>query len=211
VKDVALGIMGADLARTEKFSASLMDGLDMRETLRNWHTGDLYVKLFPPQVGNLDCVLMFFDSPADPRDYPWRITWQAEHHDESTLSLFATNYVEDLVGPGIGLAKYGGCMFLFPPRDIPDLWHDPRLDFVDTMEERLLAGACIHSRERHIAVLSESPPGIAWRRVAKHFGKKLLHVPLKRFSQATVQQLRMVHVLNGHEVRSFAAHFIRKG
>jgi hypothetical protein len=211
VKDVALGTMGADLARTEKFSTSLMDGLDIRETLRNWHTGDLYVKLFPPQVGNLDCVLMFFDSPADPRDYPWRITWQAEHHDESTLSLFATNYVDDLVGPGIGLAKYGGCMFLFPPRDIPDLWRDPRLDFVDTMEERLLAGACIHSRERHIAVLSESPPGIAWRRVAKHFGKKLLHVPLKRFSQATVQQLRMVHVLNGHEIRSFAAHFIRKG
>ena len=211
VKDVALGIMGTDLARTEKFSTSLKDGLDIRETLRNWHTGELYVKIFPPQVGDLDCVLMFFDSPADPRDYPWRITWQAEHHDESTLSLFATNYTEELVGPGIGLAKYGGALFLFPPRDIVDVWHDQNLDFADTMEERLLGGACLHSRERHIAVLSDAPPGVAWKRIAKRFGKKLVHVPLNRFSQATVQQLRMVHVLNGHEVRSFAAHFIRKG
>jgi len=211
VKDAALAIMGADLARTEKFSTSLKDGLDIRETLRNWHTGNLYVKVFPPQVGKLDCVLMFFDSPADPRDYPWRITWMAEHHDESTLALFATDFHQELIGPGIGLAQYGGAMFLFPPRDVSDVWHDPRLDFTDTMEERLLAAACMYSREKHIAVLSEPPPGPGWRRLAKKYGRKLVHVPLNRFSQEMIQQLRMVHVLNGQEVRSFAAHFIRKG
>lgn len=210
VKDAAMSIMGAEMAQTEKFSTSLKDGLDIRETLRNWHTGDLYVRVFPPRMrGSLDCVLMFFDSPADPRDYPWRITWMAEHDDESTLSLFATDFQDELVGPGIGLAKYGGAMFLFPPRDINDIWHDPRLDFADTLEERLLAGACLHSQERHIAILSDPPPGAGWRRMAKRFGKKLVHVPLSRFSQETVQRLRMVHVLNGHEVRSFAAHFIR--
>jgi len=210
VKDAALAIMGVDLARTEKFTTSLQDGLDIRETLRNWHTGDLYVKVFPPQVGNLDCVLMFFDSPADPREYPWRITWMAESQDESTLALFATDFHQELVGPAIGLARYGGAMFLFPPRNIPEVWTDRRLDFADTLEERLLAAACLHSRERHIAVLSEAPPGPGWRRVAKRWGRKLVHVPLSRFSQETVQQLRMVHVLNGQEVRSFAAHFIRR-
>ena len=61
---------------------------------------------------------MLFDSPADPRDYPWRITWHAEHHDESTLSFFATNFMKDIVGPGIAAASYGGAMFLFPPRSI---------------------------------------------------------------------------------------------
>ncbi|MHC4879518.1 MAG: hypothetical protein ACYTGL_23945 [Planctomycetota bacterium] len=210
VKDAALAIMGADLARTEKFSTSLKDGLDIRETLRNWHTGDLYVRMFPPQIGTLDCVLMFFDSPADPRDYPWRITWMAEHHDESTLALFATSFQDEIVGPGIGQARYGGAMFLFPPRSIPEVWTDPRLDFVDTLEERLLAAACTYSNEKHIAVLSEAPPGIGWRRLAKRYGRKLVHVPIGRFSQETIQQLRTVHVLNGHEVRSFAAHFIRK-
>lgn len=210
VKEAALAMLGADLVRTEKFSTSLKDGLDIRETLRNWHTGELYVKVCPPTRGTLDCVLMFFDSPADPRDYPWRITWMAEHHDESTLALFATDFGREMVGPGIGVASYGGAMFLFPPRPIPEVWSNPQFDFTDTMEERLLAAACVYSECRHIAVLSDSPPGPGWRRLAKKHGKKLIHVPLGRFSQETIQQLRIVHVLNGKQVRSYAAHFIRK-
>jgi hypothetical protein len=210
VKDKALAILGTDLARTEKFTTSLLDGLDIRETLRNFHTGDLYVKLNPPGRGQLDCVVMLFDYPADPRNYPWRTTWHAEHVEESTLGFFATDFRREFVGPGIGLATYGGCMFLFPPRYVPEIWTDPRLDFATTLEERIVAAGCLHSEYRHVAVLSEAAPGPGWRRMAKKFGKKLIHVPLGHFSQATVQQLRLVHVLNGREVRSFAADFIRK-
>jgi len=210
VKDVALSIMGAEFSRTEKFTTGLKDGLDIRETLRNWHTGDLFVKEYPPVRGSVDCVVMLFDSPADPRNYPWRITWHAEHHDESTLSLFATDFAEQLVGPGIAEASYGGAMFLFPPRPIPDIWRDRRFDFADTLEERLLAAACRYSAERHIALLSHLPPGAGWRRLAKRHGKKLLHVPMNRFSQQTIEQLRLFHVLNGQHIRSYAAHFIRK-
>jgi hypothetical protein len=210
IKDCAQSLIGADLARTEKFTASMMDGLDIRETLRNWHTGDLFVKLIPPVRGTLDCVVMLFDSPADPRNYPWRITWMAEHHDESTLALFATDFHKEIVGPGIALATYGGALFLFPPRPVPEVWTDPRLDFATTLEERLLAAACLHSREKHIALLSAYPPGAGWRRLAKRFRKKFVHVPLSRFSQAKIQQLRLVHVLNGRHVRSYAADFIRK-
>lgn len=210
VRDVAMQMLGNDLAKTEKFSASIKDGLDIRETLRNWHTGDLFVKVFPPAKGKLDCVVMLFDSPADPREYPWRITWHAEHHDESTLSLFASNFLEGMVGPGIALARYGGCMFLFPPRPIPDIWRDPQFDFADTLEERLLAAALVYSSERHIALLSHSPPGPGWRRLAAKHKKKILHVPLSRFGNETIEKLRMFHVLNGHTVRSFAQHFIRK-
>ncbi|APZ94094.1 hypothetical protein [Fuerstiella marisgermanici] len=210
IKDSAIDLIGNDLARTEKFGASMKDGLDIRETLRNWHTGDLYVKVFPPARGKLDCVVMLFDSPADPRDYPWRITWHAEHHDESTLSLFATDFHKNPVGPGICLAQYGGCMFLFPPRPIPDIFHDPRFNFTDTLEERLLAAALFYSREKHIALLSHSPPGAGWRRLARKYKKKIVHVPMTRFGSSTIDKLRMFHVLNGQPVRSFAADFIRK-
>ncbi|MBX3439542.1 MAG: hypothetical protein KF861_18790 [Planctomycetaceae bacterium] len=210
VMERALGMLGQDLANSEKFTTSLKDGLDIRETLRNWHTGDLYVKVIPPSRGRLDCVVMLFDSPADPRNYPWRITWHAEHHDESTLSLFATDFHEDFIGPGIAVATYGGAMFLFPPRPLVDIWRDPQFDAADTLEERLLLAACCHARERHIAVLSEAPPGLAWRRIAKRFNKRLVHVPLGHFSNETIQQLRTFHVLNGQEVRSYAEHFIRK-
>lgn len=210
IKDRALGILGTDLARSEKFTTSLMDGLDIRETLRNWHTGDLFVKVMPPTRGTIDCAVMLFDSPADPRDYPWRTTWMAEHHDESTLALFATDFQKEMVGPGIGLATYGGAMFLFPPRPIRDVWTDRRLDFTTTLEERLMAAACLHSHEKHIAVLSHAAPGPGYRRLAKRYHKRLIHVPLSHFSQAAIQQLRMVHVLNGRHIRSYAADFIRK-
>ncbi len=210
VFDRARALLGNDLARTEKFTTSVKDGIDIRDTLRHWHEKQIYVKVIPPSRGHLDACVMLFESPADPRDYPWRTTWFAEHENESTLALFATDFRDELVGPGIGLSIYGGAMFLYPPKVIPDVWGDPRLDFTETLEERLLAAACLHSRGREIALLSPLPPGSGWRRLARRFKKHLVHVPLSSFSDEQVQQLRMVHVLNGGEVRSYAAHFIRR-
>lgn len=210
VVDRAKAIIGADLARSEKFSTSFKDGIDIRETLRHWYDKDIYVKVMPPSVGNIDCCVMLFDNPADPRDYPWRATWFAEHKDESTLAFFATDFQKEMVGPGIALATYGGAMFLYPPVAIPDIWQDPRLDFADCLEDRLLAAACLHSGERQVALLSAKPPGAAWRKIAKRHGKQLVHIPLSQFNDAMVHQLRMVHVLNGQQVRSYAEHFIRR-
>ncbi|MGE0759267.1 MAG: hypothetical protein AB7F89_25070 [Pirellulaceae bacterium] len=210
VFDRARAIMGADLVRTEKFTTSIKDGVDIRETLRHWYDGDIYVKVLPPSRGRLDCAVMLFDHPADPRDYPWRTTWFAEHENESTLAFYATDFRRELVGPGIGVATYGGALFLFPPVPIPDIWSDPRLDFAENLEERLLAAACLHARCPHIAIVSALPPGAGWRRLAQRFRRKLVHVPLGQFGDSTVQQLRLLHVLNGKSVRSYAAHFIRR-
>ena len=101
-------------------------------------------------------------------------------------------------------------MMIFPRMHIPDIWRTSEFDVADTMEERLLMAAGTYSRGRHIALLSAGPPGAAWRSLAKQFGKKLVHLPLSGFSASTVQQLRLFHVLNGRQIRSFAADFIRK-
>jgi len=210
VFDRASEVMGADLAKTEKFTTSVKDGIDIRDTVRNWHTGEIYVKVLPPNKGKLDVAVMLFDSPADPREYPWRTTWFAEHKDESTLAFYATDFQAKPVGPGICLAHYGGAMFIYPPVMIPDIWSDPRLDFASTLEERLIAAGCLYSTCRHVALLSPAPPGQAWKKIAKHYGKTLVHLPLSKFGDSTVQQLRMVHVLNGKEIRSYASNFIRR-
>jgi hypothetical protein len=209
VRDQAKAILGADLARTEKFTASVRDGIDIRETLRNWHTGDLYVKIVPPSRGSIEVVVFLFDVPADPEVYTNRTTWYAEHAEESTLAFYATDPMKNLVGPGIAQAEYGGALFLFPPRPIPDIWSDPRLDFAKTLEERLLAGAFLHSQDRHVALVSPKLPPAAWRRLARRFGRKIVHLPLKRFSGQLLERLRTFHVLNGKHVRSYAADFIR--
>ena len=210
VFDRSKAIMGNDLAHTEKFTTSVKDGIDIRDTLRHWHEKQIYVKVIPPSRGTLDACVMLFDSPADPREYPWRTTWFAEHKDESTLAFFATHFGEQMVGPGIGMSTYGGAMFLYPPIAIQDLWTDPRFDFTETLEERLLAAACHHSQSRHVSILSALPPGNGFRKLARRFKKQLVHVPLGSFSDEQVQQLRIVHVLNGSEIRSYAEEFIRK-
>jgi hypothetical protein len=115
-----------------------------------------------------------------------------------------------MVGPGIAQAEYGGAMFIWPPRPIDNIWTDEHLDFTDTLEERLLAGAFVHSRQRHVAVVSPGPPRAAWRRLARRFGRKIVHLPLKRFSGQLIERLRTFHVLNGKDVRSYAANFIRE-
>jgi len=210
VFDRARSIMGNDLAKTEKFTTSVKDGIDIRDTLRHWYEKQIYVKVVPPSRGTLDACVMLFDSPADPRDYPWRTTWFAEHKNESTLSFYATNFQDEMVGPGIGMSVYGGALFLYPPVVIPDVWTDTRLDYTETLEERLVAAACLHSRGKQIAVLSTLPPGNGFRKLARRYRKHLVHVPLSSFSDEQVQQLRTVHVLNGSEVRSYAEEFIRK-
>jgi len=206
----ARGAIGADLARSEKFSYSMMDGLDLRETLRHWHDGSLYVKVLPPSIGHLDATVMLFDGDPDPQMYAWRATWFAEHQDESTLAFYATPFSKEMLGPGVAVSTYGGAMFLYPPRPIEDIWSDPRLDYADTLEQRLVAAACMHAESRHIAILSHAAPGLTLKHIAKRYRCKLVHVPLAQFADSVVQQLRMFHVLNGKHVRSYAAHFIRK-
>jgi len=209
VRDQAKAVLGSDLARVEKFTTSIRDGIDIRETLRNWHTGDLYVKVLPPGRGSIEAVVFLFEVPADPQVYTHRATWFAEHSEESTLAFYATDPMQNMVGPGIAQAVYGGALFLFPPRPIPEIWTDPRLQFATTLEERLLAAGFLHSKDRHVAVASPGLPRASWRLLARKFGRKIVHLPLKRFSGQLLERLRTFHVLNGKHVRSYAADYIR--
>ncbi len=215
VRQQAKSLLGAELAKAEKFTTSMRDGIDLRETLRHSITSksrnlEIYVKEIPPARGNLEVIVFLFEIPADANKFSWQATWYAEHDEESTLCFFATPFLENMVGPGIGQSQYGGTMFLFPPRPIPDIWTDPQLDFARGLEERLLAGACRHSHEPHVALVSPIPPKARWRQIASRFGRKLIPIPLSRFSGQTVNRLRQFHVLNGHEIRSFASQFIRE-
>ncbi|HAX45440.1 MAG TPA: hypothetical protein DCX78_01240 [Nitrospina sp.] len=202
-------LLSNDLARTEKFTSSVKDGIDMRDTLRHWHEGDIYVKEIPASKGRVEIVVFLFDVEPNPEVYQWRQTWYAEHNEESTLCFFATNYMSDMVGPGIGRATYGGCMMIYPPRLIPDIWEDRRINTAKTLEEKILEAAFFHSQEKHITVVSPCLPKSSWRRLARKYHKSIIHIPLKRFSNQTIEKIRRFHVLNGKQIRSFASHFIQ--
>lgn len=230
VREQAKALLGADLARVEKFTTSVKDGIDLRESLRHWHKTpqkigrrsqaeslrlnapvkpEIYVKEVPPARGKVEAVVFLFDTPADPNVYSWHATWYAEHDEESTLCFFASPFQETMVGPGIGQSRYGGALFLFPPRPIPNIWEDPRLESAESLEERLIAAGALHSRETHVVLVSPIPPRARWRRIVRSLHRKLVTIPLSRFSGQTVNRLRRFHVLNGHEIRSYASRFIR--
>ena len=234
VREQAKALLGADLARVEKFTTSVKDGIDLRESLRHWykmptregrmkssgqslgpgrHTPskpDIYVQEIPPARGNVEAVIFLFDTPADPAIYSWQATWYAEHDEESTLCFYASPFQDNMIGPGIGQSRYGGALFLFPPRPIPNIWEDSNLRFTRTLEERLIAAAALHSRERDVALVCPIPPRARWRQIAKAFHRRLMTIPLSRFSGQTLERLRRFHVLNGQEIRSYATQFIRE-
>jgi len=209
VREQARAMLAEDLARSEKFTSSIKDGIDLRETLRNWHTGDLYVREVPPSRGTVEVVVFLFDDAEDSERYPWRSTWFAEHDEESTMCFFATPFTEKLVGPGVALSRYGGLSLLFPPRIIPDVWTDPRLEFVKSPADRLVAGALLNSSERNVVLVAPRPPRANIRLLARRWHRKLIYIPLRRFSGRTIERIRHFHVLNGHEIRSVASQFIR--
>ena len=101
-------------------------------------------------------------------------------------------------------------MMIYPPRPIINIWQDPRLHMGETLEEKLLEAAFLHSREKHVTVVSPGPPTMTWRKMARKYQKRIIHIPMKRFSNQTIEKVRRFHVLNGKEIRSFAQHFIQE-
>ncbi|MBF0433292.1 MAG: hypothetical protein HQK83_18580 [Fibrobacteria bacterium] len=200
-------IVSASQTKTEAFTSSIKDGIDVRETLRNWHTGSVYVKEQPPVQKQVDTVVVIFDSTHD-EQYPQHTTWYAEHQEESTLTFFASDPFKDLIGPGIARSLYGGLCLIFPPRHIPDVFQLPYAASLKNLTEILVYGALLFSNEKQVAYVAAKKPGIRLKKLASKFNKRLLWIPLSLYSQETIRKLRTFHILNGNQVRSWASKFI---
>lgn len=209
VRDRAKSRTASSQSRSRPFESSLMDGLDMRETVRHFWKGEIWVKEFPPRELKLDAAVIAFDE-GGPFDYPHRGTWYAEHQNESTLIFYATNPGDDPIGPGILRSRYGGLALLFPPRQVPDVFalSEPPLG-ARTALETLVAGACLFARQKAVAYAAWEPPSLALQSIAHQAGKRLVHVPLSTFPATALEKLRTFHVLNGKDVRGWADRFIQ--
>ncbi|MDD5672736.1 MAG: hypothetical protein PHC61_01110 [Chitinivibrionales bacterium] len=192
---------------TEEFVTSLKDGIDIRETARNWYRGRIYVKDAPPVQGRMDTVIIIFDETHD-EIYPQRTTWYAEHAAESTLSFYATDPFADLIGPGIARCFYGGLSLIFPPRPAPNPFELFPLQTNQTLAWRLSVAALLFSKEKNVAYVADKKPSLALRMQANRLKRRLVWIPFSTFSAETRNRLRMFHVLNGRTVRSWAGRFI---
>lgn len=207
IRQKALKVMVEDFVRNEKFCSSVKDGIDIRETLRNWHTGDIYVKEIPPSRGKVDTVVIIFDDSNDDK-YSHCATWYAEHTEESTLSFYATDPFENMIGPGVAQCTYGGLALLYPPRQIPNVFDITKEMELPNLAMRLTLGSLIFSQERVVAYIAQKKPGAFLRNLASKYKKHLLWIPIQTFSNETLRKLRKFHILNGKNVRSWAGRFI---
>src|SRR3954447_22309143 len=207
LKRWAKSAISEDRSRTEVFSASTLDGIDLRETIRNWHKGKLFVRELGRFSGEVGALVLIFDEDRENR-YSYLTTWLGEHQNESDMAFCSTQPFEHIVGPGIGRAEYGGLLMTLPPRRLYDVWSDPDYDMAETKAERLLMAALDYSMERHVVYIAAKTPRSIFRNLAARANRRLIYIPLGQLSPAKVKKIRVVHVLDSHTRRPEAREYI---
>lgn len=208
VRKRVLQVVSEEKKLVTEFTTSFLDGLDVRETMRNWHEGKIYVQYKPPPRGRVGPVVLIFENEPIENMDSWRTTLYAEHQNESDISFYADPLGENIVGPGICRTQFRGILSVYPAKRIPDVWTNPTIDEYPTCAEKLLAAAIFYSDERYIAYVAPEPPPRYMKQLAGYNGREIIYLPLCTFSRRTLRKIRKFHILAGHHIRAFAADYI---
>jgi len=208
----ALEIKSEENSRVVPFQTSMMDGIDIRQTIRDLHKGRIYVKENMPLKGKVGSVVVIFDedipAKADRENFPWRVTWLGEHEQESDMSFYSTPAGDVMDGPGISRCQYGGFMLTYPPMRVFDIWKDNYFKSARSKPDRLLMAAIDYCVEKNVVYVAAKPPSGWCQSMAARHGKKIIYIPIGSFSNITLKKLRQFHVLEGHHIRKFAHLYI---
>lgn len=211
LRDKIKNMLTEDKAKIEPFRVSIKDGIDMRETIRNYYKNEIYVKEIPKLKGNIGHIVLIFDDGRD-EDYDWNIVWYSEAHDDSDLILYATEPGNILVGPGISKCYFGGYASLMPPQAPYDIWRDynklKEEGIIKNYADLLLYAAIIYSVDKYLGYVAPKPPSNILKEIAKNYSVEIVHIPLANFSSETLRKLRHFHVLGNRRLRSIAKDYI---
>lgn len=196
-------------SRTEPFTTSLLDGIDMRTTLRNWADGQkIFVREERRIDGGTGSVVLIFDEDEGKNHFPWCITWHGEHDQESDMAFYATDRRKKIIGPGIARCEYGGLMLSYPPRRLANIWNDPHYRMAKTKAEVLLLAAIDYCLDKHIVYVASQAPRSYFFSLAQRLGRKLVYLPIGTLSPTSLERIRVFHVLAGHKYRELAKNYI---
>jgi hypothetical protein len=202
----AADLLSSETRRVVPMTTSLLDGVDMKETLRRLHEGRLFVFEERPFRGGVGSVVVIFDE--DDAAYPWKTTWLGEHGQESDMAFYATPAGETLDGPGISRCQYGGFLMTAPPGRLADVFSDPDYRGAESAKEVLLLAALDYALEPRVVYAAKSPPRTSLKRWAARLGKRIVYLPLGTLAPATARRLRTFHVLANRAVRVYAKDYI---
>ena len=207
LKKKGKSILSEERVRVEPFTTSVLDGIDLRETIRKWYEGRLYVRQFQKIQGEVGAVVVIFDEDRDNR-YTYLTTWLGENQNESDMAFYSTFPFDNLVGPGIGRAEYGGFLMTLPPRRMYDVWQDADYEFAESKSERLLLAALDYSLHHYVVYAAAKPPRSIFKTLASRVDRTIVYIPLGQLSPVSLKKIRVVHVLDGYEKRESAKDYL---
>jgi len=202
-------ILSEEQARVSPFTASVLDGIDVKETIRNWHEGKIMVRELGRAPGDVGCVVVVFDEDRESGDlFPYLQTWHGEHAQESDMAFYSTDPAQGISGPGICRVTYGGFLLSYPPRRMADVWTDPDYRLAESKPEVLLLAALDYCTERMVVYVAANPPRAILLQLAMRMGLKILYLPLGTLSPSTRRKVRVMHILHGHDKRDIAKEYV---
>ena len=207
LKHKGKSILSEERVRVEPFSTSILDGVDMRETIRKWYEGRIYVRQFQKIHGEVGSIVVIFDEDRDNR-YPYMTTWLGENQNESDMAFYSTFPFDNLVGPGIGRAEYGGFLMSLPPRRMYDVWNDVDYEFAESKSERLLLAALDYSLQHYVVYVAAKPPRSIFKSIASRVDRTIIYIPIGQLSPVSLKKIRVVHVLDGYDKREIAKDYL---
>jgi hypothetical protein len=151
---------------------------------------------------------MIFDPDRDGDSFPYLMTWLGEHDQESDMALYATDPLQQVVGPGIMRATYGGFLLTFPPGRLYDIWRDPDYRFARSKPEVLTMAAVDYTVDPVVVHVAPSPPSTPMRDYATSRGRRLVHLPLGSLSPVSIARVRVLHILAGRDKREIAQRYV---
>ena len=199
--------------KIEEFKSSLLDGIAIKETIRNWaYKKKIYVKNEQQLQGKIDAIIVIFDEDnKGVEKYPYYLTWWAEHDKESDLAFYSTNPGNYLIGPGISHVEIGGLLSIFPPVKIKEVWRsymDYEYEDTKTSAERLLKAGILYSKERYIVYIAEKPPRKYFFSLAGIKNRELVYLSIDYFSRESLKTIKHLHILAGRDKRKIAHNYI---
>jgi hypothetical protein len=213
VKKKVRGVLSQEQVRVIPFSSSLLDGLDIRETLHRVLENKIYVREEIQVRGRVGSVVFIFheDEPGGQQkeQFSWKLTWLGEHNQESDMAFYATPAGEEVIGPGISRCEYGGFVLSYPPYRMIDIWKDRFFDIARSKAERLLLAGIDYSEERLVAYIAAKPPRSYCQTFAHTQGRKIIYFPLGQFSPVLLTKIRFFHVLENPDLRKIAHFYVR--
>jgi hypothetical protein len=207
LKKKGKSILSEERVRVEPFTTSILDGVDLRETIRKWYEKRIYVRQFERIQGEVGSVVVIFDEDRDDR-YPYTTTWLGENQNESDMAFYSTFPFDNLVGPGIGRAEYGGFLMSLPPRRMYDVWQDADYEVAESKSERLLLASLDYSVHHYVVYVAAKPPRSIFRTLASRAGRTIIYIPIGQLSPVSLKKIRVVHVLDGYDKREIVKDYL---